>query len=254
MFHERKDLDFTDHLWTVLYMCTSYNELVNCLKYVFTLLSNGELRPMVHRKNNTTMAQMVRESYTGKLRMPNLAGLYAIQLLAEIGAEKLQKDYIFTFLSKGLVTHSNLEPFLKTNVGLDEKLVNLEKMHHVLEMVVMLKLFLNLPSLNLAICARTMLSHYEQADIVPGYLFMLPMPTSSLKHMFETCQPCMKKLRLTKMVGSVPESVYHLLMTEQPFRHLSIKGDPLVDLDTTDKLKNKQYFYVRNNESVSILV
>ncbi|XP_033744265.1 protein zwilch homolog [Pecten maximus] len=253
VFHERKDLDFTDHLWTVLCKCTSYSELVECFKYVFTVLSNGELRPMVHRNNNTTVAQMVRDSYIGKLRMPNLAGVYALQLLAEIGVEKLHQDYVFTFLAKELVTHSNLEAFLKTDVKLEQKLVHLEKMHHVLEMVVMLKLFLNLPSLNLAICARAMLSHYQQEDISLNHVFAFPMQTPSLKHAFETCQPCMKKMVLTKMVGNRKESVHHLLVTQQPFRHLPTSVDSELALDTTLN-KNKKYYYVRKIESVSILV
>ncbi|OWF45290.1 protein zwilch homolog [Mizuhopecten yessoensis] len=253
VFHERKDLDFTDHLWTVLYKCSSYSELVECFKYVFTVLSNGELRPMVHRNNNTTVAQMVRDSYMGKLRMPNLAGVYALQLLAEIGAEKLHQDYLFTFLAKELVTHSNLEDFLKTDVKLEQKLINLEKMHHVLEMVVMLKLFLNLPSLNLAICARAMLAHYQQEDISPSHVFAFPMLTPSLKHAFETCQPCMKQMVLAKMVGDMKESVHHLLVTHQPFHHLPASVDPEVLMDTTVN-KNKKYFYVRKNESISILI
>ncbi|XP_060075804.1 protein zwilch homolog [Ylistrum balloti] len=254
VFHERKDFDFTDHLWTVLYKCKSYTELVECFRHVFTVLSNGELRPMVHRNNNTTVAQMVRDSYVGKLHMPNLAGVYALQLLAEIGAEKLQQDYIFTFLAKELVTHSNLEYFLKTNVKLEQKLINLEKMHHVLEMVVMLKLFLNLPSLNLAICARAMLSHYQQEDISQSHVFAFPMHTPSLKHAFETCQPCMKQMVLTKMVGNMKESVHHLLVTQQPFKHLpNISVDNEILMDSTVN-KNKKYYYVRKNESISVLV
>ncbi|XP_069130942.1 protein zwilch homolog [Argopecten irradians] len=255
VFNERKDLDFTDHLWEVLSKCNSHSELVDCFRYVFTVLSNGELRPMVHRNNNTTMAQMVRDSYTGKLRMPNLAGVYTLQLLAEIGAEKLLQDYVFTFLAKELATHSNLEAFLKTDVSLEQKVVNLEKMHHVLEMVVMLKLFLNLPSLNLAICARVMLSHYQQEDISPNHVFTFPMPTQSLNHLFETCQPCMKKMVLTKPVGDFQESGHYLLVKQQPFQHLPTTVDPELILDTTlNKKKNKKYYYVRKIESISILV
>jgi len=252
VFDDRKDLDFTDYLWSVLMKCTSYAELLECLNHVFTVLGHGELHPMVNQNNQIIMAQLVRDSYVGKMRFPNLAGLCPLQLLAEMGAEKLHQDYVFTFLSKGLFTLTNLEPFLKTEAKLDERLKNLEKLHQVLEMVVMLRLFLNLPTANLGSCAREMLKYFEQNDVTPHDLFSFVVPTKAVKHMFESCQPCSTKAEFSKPVENEKEAIVHFLTTKLPFKHLPNGEDILLDSDIGDK--KEKYFYVRKQESVVILV
>jgi hypothetical protein len=39
-----------------------------------------------------------------KLRIPDLAGIYPVELLVEMGIDKLRKDYTHAFLSKDLVS------------------------------------------------------------------------------------------------------------------------------------------------------
>ena len=249
MFKERLDLDFTDRLWIVLSNFTTYAMLLEGFNYVFKVLSNGELHPLVCPTNQTTMAQMVRESNVGRLRLPNLAGLYALQLLAEIGVEKLQKDYVYIFLSKSLVTVSNLESYLKPGLDMSDRLNVLEKMHHVLEMVVLQKLMLQIPNLNLGYSAREMLKYYENAELDIKRQFTFNIPTSTIEHMFDVRSPCVLQVSLSKSVGELIESVVHLLTFSQPFLHLPVNKDVLLDPDISEK--SKPYFYLKKKEIVS---
>ena len=54
----------------------------------------------VHKSNHAPLTQLVRDSYYGKMVLPTLEGLLPLQMLVEIGTEKLKRDYINTFIGK----------------------------------------------------------------------------------------------------------------------------------------------------------
>ena len=264
IFEERENFDFTDHLWKILSKSTSFQELVDSFKYIFTALSNGELQPMVHRGNNTTVAQLVRDSYLGKLRIPNLAGIYPVELLVEIGIEKLRHDYTHAFLSKDLVTRENLEPFLKSEGEYNTHLIQLEKMHSVMEMISMLEFFLKISDQNLSALAREMIQHYERNATAENHVFEFIVPTNAVINFLEGCPPSTWQLESAKLVKNITEATTFLLTTNPPFKHLTFKDTNMntkedeneTNVDettTTDKMK-RTYFYVKKTECVSILV
>lgn len=254
-FDRRKDLDFTDHLWNILIQCTSYSELEEALKYVFAILSNGEFYPMVHRKNNTVIAQMVREACAGKLRMPNLAGgIYAIQLLAEIGLEKLQQDYVHAFLSTELVVLGNIESFIQSDGHLSQRLVSLEKLHHVIEMSVMLGMFLKLSLQTLNFVANQMLKYYESNSLNERHLFDFPVPTSQIKSMIENCAPCLWQMEFNKPVQNASETTKIVLTEEIPFPHVGWSSDPENIPETgSEDYRDRLYYVIRLEDRVSVL-
>ncbi|XP_061163974.1 protein zwilch homolog [Saccostrea echinata] len=254
-FDRREDLDFTDHLWNILIQCTSYSELEEALKFVFAVLSNGEFYPMVHRKNNTVIAQMVREACGGKLRMPNLAGgSYAIQLLAEIGLEKLRQDYVHAFLSKELVVLGNIESFIGTEGPFTQRLAALEKLHHVLEMSVMLKMFLKLSMQTLNFIAIQMLKYYENNSLDQKHLFDFPVPTSQVKSMIENSAPCLWQMEFTKQVQNTSETMKVVLTEDNPFPHVgwSSVSDNMTEVGSED-FRDRVYYVLHLEERVSVL-
>lgn len=254
-FDRRKDLDFTDHLWNILIQCTSYSELEEALKYVFAILSNGEFYPMVHRKNNTVIAQMVREACAGKLRMPNLAGgIYAIQLLAEIGLEKLQQDYVHAFLSTELVVLGNIESFIQSDGHLSQRLVSLEKLHHVIEMSVMLGMFLKLSLQTLNFVANQMLKYYESNSFNERHLFDFPVPTSQIKSMIENCAPCLWQMEFNKPVQNASETTKIVLTEENPFPHVGWSSGPEnIPVTGSEDYRDRLYYVIRLEDRVSVL-
>lgn len=264
---ERSNFDFTDHLWKILSNCTNYQDLVEALKYTFVALSNGELQPMVHRGNNTMVAQLVRDSFTGKLRIPNLAGLYPVELLVEIGVQKLKQDYLFAFLSKDLATRENLEPFVQQTGGeFNDQFKKLEKMHSVIELIAMFQFYLKIPISNLSAIARDVIYYYEKNEVSDKHVFKFTVPTNSVLKNLEGCPPSTWQIEATKLVDGQKESVTYLLTSDPPFKHLStndanmntkddmtINESRIDDNELEDKMK-KTYYLVEKSDGISILI
>ena len=54
----------------------------------------------MHKTNRSKMATLIRNSYHGNMTFPALQGLEPLEMLAEIGLEKLQRDYQNTFIGE----------------------------------------------------------------------------------------------------------------------------------------------------------
>ncbi|XP_071115433.1 protein zwilch homolog [Haliotis cracherodii] len=247
VFMERQDLDFTDHLWKVLISCSAYSDLVSSLQYIFNCLSSGRVQPMVHNNNHTTMAQLVRDSYMGRMMVPPLKGITPIKLLAEMGGEKLKRDYINAFLSSDMTTLSHLAHLVSMSKSLEENLEQLEKLQNVLEMVSMLKLFLSLPHSSLGSAARQMLKHYETNAIEEKHVFEFGVPTSSVQSVMDTCSPCEWKARFDHTVGSVTESTIYCLTSTQPFRHVKRGNEADVSQTETSMETESRFLLVKQD-------
>jgi len=63
----------------------------------------------VHPRNPTKLAHILRELMRGGSPVPAITGITAIELLIEIGLEKLSKDYTHIFLSSDLATSEQLK-------------------------------------------------------------------------------------------------------------------------------------------------
>ena len=62
----------------------------------------------VHPRNPTKLAHILREFMRGGSSLAAINGITAIELLIEIGLEKLSKDYTHIFLSSDLATSEQL--------------------------------------------------------------------------------------------------------------------------------------------------
>jgi hypothetical protein len=63
----------------------------------------------VHHRNPTKLANILREIVCGGSSLPALSSITAIELLVEIGLEKLSMDYKHIFLSSDLATSEQLK-------------------------------------------------------------------------------------------------------------------------------------------------
>ena len=245
-------------------------DLVSSLRLIFNALGRGQLQPYVDRHNQTTVAQMVRESFTGRFSSPSLTGIQPFLFLAEMGAEKLRRDYIHIFVSQCLATPSTLESFTATERELHTKLEDLNKLHSVLEMVTLLGAFLHLPNDTLGSIARHMLSHYRQQSVNPQHVFNFSVKTSEVRYILSAVQPVMWCMEMTSKVAgteNIYESSLHCLCAMQPFLHLQArsKGDQIVKGDNSESQENGvielspvrdtrgQYCLVQRKESVVIM-
>ena len=51
----------------------------------------------IHKENTTTVAQLIRDSYHSVISAPLLEGICPLEILLEIGANKIYNDYIKVF-------------------------------------------------------------------------------------------------------------------------------------------------------------
>ncbi|XP_052280307.1 protein zwilch homolog [Dreissena polymorpha] len=253
MVEERKDLDFTDLLWKILQGCTSYMELIETLKYIVGELRKGDLQPFIHSYNNTTVGQMVKDSYRGQLRDPVLTGLGPLQYMAEMGVQKLTRDYVHMFLSKNLANMGMLDFFLKGNLELEEKLNRLRRLQDTLETVMMLNNNLTLPHESLAKCCREMLKFYETNQISSSHSFTFSVPSAYIRNVFDKFAPTEWSVWSQKKVGSFfAERLAYHFTAEQAFDWVQMEVDAGRSTSTGDE-EEPSYFLTILRDSVSIL-
>ncbi|CAL4147488.1 unnamed protein product, partial [Meganyctiphanes norvegica] len=151
-FNRRQNMDFTDTVWTALMKCESYQELKESLIKIFHAINAGQVRPQIHVRNLTQVGCVARNLMRGQGEIPELEGLEPLEMLIEIGIEKLKRDYINIFQGGELATGEHLSWYVKAVPGeieAQESLMKLSRLHCALQAVVILRTYLNLPTASL---------------------------------------------------------------------------------------------------------
>ncbi|XP_076314787.1 zwilch kinetochore protein isoform X2 [Tachypleus tridentatus] len=183
---KRESLDFTDHLWTLLSGCSSFEELKMALLFIFKQLNSKEMRPLIFRKNTTTLGKYIRQIHHEDLETPSLEGVKPLEMLVEIGVEKLRRDYTSIFVGLELATQEQLQPFLQSSGNVVSALPELQKLHNVLEVIVLSKTFLQLPRQTLSSYTRESLKFYSTVlNVDSDHIFHFPIQISSVHQLLE---------------------------------------------------------------------
>ncbi|XP_014666597.1 PREDICTED: protein zwilch homolog [Priapulus caudatus] len=217
---QRVDLDFTDKLWNILIESSSYTELLDSFREVFTALQAGHIEPMVNQRNNTQLARLVRDSYSGKMATPDLTGALPLQLLLEIGIEKLTVDYVTAFLATEVVHLFDLDYYLATSrADYGCQLRVTEKLHAVAELLVLCKVFLELPDKQLGIFARHALKQMEHSDDEEPE-FTMPLPFENVMSSCQSDAPAMWGIEVSTERDQQYLTTRYELSTAVPFPHM----------------------------------
>ncbi|KAM6352400.1 protein zwilch homolog isoform 4-T7 [Alca torda] len=136
VFSERGDLDFAEQLWCKMRSVSSYQELIECFTLVIKSLERGEIQPWIHQGSSSLLSKLIQQSYHGKIEVVSLSGITPIQMLLEIGLDKMKKDYVSFFIGQELATLTCLDYFISTSVDLQEQVHRVQKLHHMLEIMV----------------------------------------------------------------------------------------------------------------------
>lgn len=86
-------LEITDQLWDQLKHTSSYGDLKKIITYIFQVSSRSNIVNIP--TNNNRLGELIRELCLQRLAIPYLVGTEPLELLLEIGIEKLMKDYEF---------------------------------------------------------------------------------------------------------------------------------------------------------------
>ncbi|KAG9273188.1 hypothetical protein AMEX_G12291 [Astyanax mexicanus] len=146
MLMERGDLDFTEQLWERMRKSvTSYQDITDSLKLVIKAVRFGQIKPWVHRASSSSLSKLIVQSYQQQVDTVPLTGLTPAIMLLELGLDKMRKDYINYLVGKELTTLNHLSYYLSSDVDLQEQVIRLKKLHHLLEILGTCSSFLNLP-------------------------------------------------------------------------------------------------------------
>lgn len=113
--------EVTDQLWDLLKFTNSYGDLKKILTFIF----QSSIRQNIVNvpRNNNRMSELIRELSLQRLAIPHLVGTEPLELLLEIGIEKLMKDYEYILAESHICKLKDMEFGGKSqNKGADSRL------------------------------------------------------------------------------------------------------------------------------------
>lgn len=68
---------------------------------LYTITSQENLSNFqIHHGSSSLLSKLIQQSYHGKMEAVSLTGIAPIQMLLEIGLDKMKKDYVNFFIGK----------------------------------------------------------------------------------------------------------------------------------------------------------
>ncbi|XP_077561754.1 protein zwilch homolog isoform X2 [Haemaphysalis longicornis] len=248
---KRQSVDFTDDMWTTLSGCATYQELKDGLALIYHAVQTGEIRPQLVAKNGTMLANLVRDmgSQQPQMRPENtLAGMIPIRMMAEIGIQKLQRDFLSLYLGLELASQEQLMPLLLNPCAdMEEAFGELMKLQGVLDMVMLCKTYLHLPIHYLSGYAREALKHFtncERGKYI--HKFRFPLKVSNVRVALENVPPMEWTVSIKSRQGNYAAHTITHISTTPPFDHLLTEKN----VETSRHVRDCDYYctIISNNQ------
>lgn len=103
----RRLTDLTDKLWEILKRCSSYKDLKMAFTLLFKCAAHCNIVNTPTNKNR--LAEIITEVANKRLAIPCLTGTEPLELLLEIGLEKLYRDYELIFDESKICSPNDLK-------------------------------------------------------------------------------------------------------------------------------------------------
>ncbi|XP_077423913.1 protein zwilch homolog [Vanacampus margaritifer] len=189
-FLERGDLDFVEQLWVRMRKSVAcYQDIGDCLKLAIEALTYGDIKPWIHRDNSSSLSKLILQSYHQKMEHVSLTGLKPVQMLLEMGLDKMRKDYFNYLVGQELTIPKNLSYYLNTEADLQEQVIRLTKLHHLMEVVVTCSAFIDLPHDRLFLLTQLCLQHYNTSPYDETHEFKLQIKPALITHFYQNEHP-----------------------------------------------------------------
>ncbi|XP_076781862.1 protein zwilch homolog isoform X2 [Arvicanthis niloticus] len=186
----RGDLDFAEQLWCRMSSSVvSYQDLVKCFTLVLQSLQRGDIQPWLHSGSHSLLSKLIQQSYHGAMDSVPLSGTAPLQMLLEIGLDKLKKDYISFFVSQELASLNHLEYFTCPSVTTQEQVSRVQKLHHILEILVICMLFIKPQHELLFSLTQSCIKYYRQNPLDEQHVFQLPVTPVAVKSLYQSEKP-----------------------------------------------------------------
>ncbi|KAM4733833.1 protein zwilch homolog [Anableps anableps] len=201
-FLERGDLDFAEQLWVRMRKSvTSYQDIGDCLKLVVEALRYGDIKPWIHRDSSSSLSKLILQSYHQQIDHVSLTGITPVTMLLEVGLDKMRKDYINYLIGEELTTLNHLCYYLSTEVDLQEQVIRLRKLHHLLEIIATCGMFLGLPYDRLFVLTQSCLNHYKTSTYNEEHEFKLQIKPALISHFYQKEHPVMWGVEISSGQG-----------------------------------------------------
>ncbi|XP_043326809.1 protein zwilch homolog isoform X4 [Cervus canadensis] len=216
----RGDLDFAEQLWCKMSSSViSYQDLVKCFTLTIQSLQRGDIQPWLHSGSCSLLSKLIHQSYHGAMDTVSLSGTVPVQMLLEIGLDKLKKDYICFFIGQELASLNHLEYFISPSVDTQEQVHRVQKLHHILEIVVSCMLFIKPQHELLFSLTQSCIKYYEQNPLDEQHIFQLPVRPTAVKDLYQNEKP--QKWRVEINSGQKKVKTIWQLSDSPPVDHLN---------------------------------
>lgn len=117
--------EITDQLWHLLKFTSTYGDLKKVITFIFQISSRSNIVNIP--TNNNRLGELIRELCLQRLAIPHLVGTEPLELLLEIGIEKIMKDFEFIFSESKICKVSDMIGGEKANQPKGDKQLNVRK-------------------------------------------------------------------------------------------------------------------------------
>ncbi|NXD08022.1 ZWILC protein, partial [Nothocercus nigrocapillus] len=246
IFSERGDLDFAEQLWCKMRsecVC-SYQELVECFTLVIRSLERGEVQPWIHQGSSSLLSKLIQQSYHGKIDGVSLSGIAPIQMLLEIGLDKMKKDYVSFFIGQELATLTYLDYFISTSLDLQEQVHRIQKLHHMLEIMVSCTVLLQFKHENLFPLTQTCIKYYKENPLNEKHAFQLPIRPALVKKFYQNDHPEIWKVDISSGHGQKEVKTTWQVSINPPAEHMTSNNIGLLCESTVNGESEERMYFI----------
>ncbi|XP_042639107.1 protein zwilch homolog [Orycteropus afer afer] len=241
VFTARGDLDFAEQLWCKMSSSVvSYQDLVKCFTLIIQSLQRGDIQPWLHSGSRSLLSKLIHQSYHGTMDAVSLSGTIPVQMLLEIGLDKLKKDYISFFIGQELASLNHLEYFISSSIDIQEQVYRVQKLHHILEIIVSCMLFIKPQHELLFSLTQSCIKYYKQNPLNEQHIFQQPVRPIAMKNLYHSEKP--QKWRVEINSGQKKVKTVWQLSDSPPVDHLNFHKHDFSELTLNGSLEEKIYF------------
>ncbi|KFP59355.1 Protein zwilch, partial [Cariama cristata] len=244
IYSERGDLDFAEQLWCKMRSVSSYEELIKCFTLIIKSLERGEIQPWIHQGSSSLLSKLIQQSYHGKIEVVSLSGITPIQMLLEIGLDKMKKDYVSFFIGQELATLTYLDYFISTSVDLQEQVHRVQKLHHMLEIMVSCTVLLQFKHENLFPLTQVCMKYYKENPLNEKHVFQLPIRPALIKKFYQNSHPEIWKVDISSGHGPKEVKTTWQVSTNPPGEHMTSNNTGLFSDSTVNASSEERMYFI----------
>ncbi|NXA21244.1 ZWILC protein, partial [Ibidorhyncha struthersii] len=246
IFSERGDLDFAEQLWCKMRSkcVSSYQELIECFTLIIKSLEHGEIQPWIHQGSSSLLSKLIKQSYHGKIEVVSLSGITPLQMLLEIGLDKMKKDYVSFFIVKSGSCLLFQDYFISTSVDLQEQVHRVQKLHHMLEIMVSCTVLLQFKHENLFPLTQICMKYYKENPLNEKHVFQLPIRPAAVKKFYQNDHPEIWKVDMSSGHGQKEVKTTWQVSTNPPVEHMTSNNTGLFSDSTVNGSSEERMYFI----------